>query len=326
MKKILILLCTLALILVLVVTKQESDTIIVYASSEQFRNDAMQVQLSEAFPHLNVRVMYTPTAKAAAKLSVEKENTDADIVVGLETSYMSKITDSLADISGYSKLEYLDELKPENQDNKYLVWERQAGAFIINTDILNKNNLPMPKSYEDLLDPVYKGFIAMPDPKSSGTGYFFYKNLVNTKGEEGALAYIDTLEKNVKQFTESGSGPIKLLNQGEIAIGLALTFQAVNHINKGLPFEILFPEEGSPYSLTGTGLIKGRENNPDVVEVFKFLVNDFIMYDKINFTPEQIFKVQENSIPNYPSNIPYADMSGIESIEDKEYLLSLWKY
>lgn len=326
MKKIAIALCALSIFLLVLVTKQEGDAIIVYASSEQFRNDAMQEQLNERFPHLNVRVMYTPTAKAASKLSVEKENTDADIVVGLETSYLSKITDSLADISAYTHLDYLDDLKPEKQDNKYVVWERQAGTFVINKDILAKNNLPTPTSYEDLLDPIYKGFIAMPDPKSSGTGYFFYLNLVNTMGEEGALEYFDNLSKNVKQFTESGSGPIKLLVQGEIAIGLALTFQAVNNINNNMPLEMLFPEEGSPFSLTGTALVKGREKNENIVEVFEFLANEFIIYDKTEFTPEQIFKVQENTIPNYPSNINYADMTGIESSDRKEYLLSIWKY
>ena len=326
MKKLFISLVVLAVVLVFFVTKQDQDTIIVYASSEQFRNDEMQIQLNDRFPDKNVRVMYTPTAKAAAKLSVEKEGTDADIIVGLETSYMEKIIDSLADISEFSDLKYLDELKPEKQGNKFVVWERQAGAFVVNTEVLKKNNLEAPKTYEDLLKPEYKDLIAMPDPKSSGTGYFFFKNLVNERGDEAALEYIDALAKNVKQFTESGSGPIKLLNQGEIAIGLALTFQAVNHINKGLPFEIIFPEEGSPFSLTGTGLVKGRENDPDIVEVFKFLANEFIVYDKTYFTPEQIFIEQDNNIENYPKNINYADMTGIDSIEEKERLLAIWKY
>lgn len=326
MKKLAVILSVISLLLIVLVTKQEGDAIIVYASSEQFRNDVLQEQLNEKFPHLNVRVMYTPTAKAAAKLSVEKTGTDADIIVGLETSYITKFTDSLADISKYTKLNYLDDLKPEMQDNKYVVWERQAGAFVINKDILAKHNLPMPTSYDDLLDPVYQGYIAMPDPKSSGTGYFFYLNLVNTRGEAGALEYIDKLSKNVKQFTESGSGPIKLLVQGEIAIGLALTFQAVNNINNNMPLEIIFPEEGSPFSLTGTALVAGREDNEDIVEVFEFIANDFLMYDKIHFSPEQILKEQENTIPNYPQNINYADMKGIESSDVKEALLKIWKY
>ena len=64
---------------------------------------------------------------------------------------------------------------------------------------------------------------------------------VNSMGTEGALAYVDQLYGNLKQLTESDSGPIKMLKQGEVAIGLALTFQAVNEINDGQPLEIIFP-------------------------------------------------------------------------------------
>ena len=188
--------------------------------------------------------------------------------------------DQLADIRGKSRLQYLNGLAPEDHGNAYVTWERQAGAFIINTDVLKKHKLSEPKTYEDLLDRKYYNLIAMPDPKSSGTGYFFYKNLVNTMGEAKALAYIDQLEFNVKQFTESGSGPIKLLIQGEVGIGLGLTFQAVNQINTGSPFKIIYPKEGSPYSLTGTGLMKRHADDPDVQRVFDFIINDFLLYDK----------------------------------------------
>ena len=270
--------------------------------------------------------MYVSTAKAAAKISVEQDQSDADIVVGLETSYMEKIKNQLADIRGMSHLSYLDGLTPADHNNAYVTWERQAGAFIINTEVLKKHNLPEPKTYEDLLNRKYYNLIAMPDPKSSGTGYFFYKNLVNTMGEEKALAYIDKLEFNVKQFTESGSGPIKLLIQGEVGIGLGLTFQAVNQINEGSPFKIIYPKEGSPYSLTGTGLMKRNAKDPDVQRVFDFIINDFLLYDKAHFSPEAILKDQKNTIKNYPTQIPYADMRGIEDIHEKERLLDLWKY
>ncbi|MEG0327260.1 MAG: extracellular solute-binding protein [Erysipelothrix sp.] len=326
MKKTFIILMILSLVLLGFVSNKDQQTIIVYSSAEQFRNEELQKQLNEKFPELSVRVMYTPTAKAAAKIFVEKENTDADIILALETSYMNKIKDALAPIDGLSRIDYVDEFKPEVVDNQYVIWERQAGSFIINEDVLKKHNLPTPTSYEELLDPMYKDLIAMPDPNSSGTGYFFYKNLVNTMGEEEALAYFDKLSLNVKQFSESGSGPIKLLKQGEVGIGLALTFQAMNEINKGMPLSIVFPEEGSPYSMTGTGIVKGRETNEDVMRVFDFIINDFIKYDKEHFSPEQIMNNQINSIKDYPTGFKYADMQGIDSIKEKERLLKLWKY
>ena len=176
------------------------------------------------------------------------------------------------------------------------------------------------------IKPEYKNLIAMPDPKSSGTGYFFYKNWVNTMGEDEALAYVDKLHDNLKQFTESGSGPIKMLTQGEVAVGLGMTFQAVSEINEGQPFEIIYPPTGSPYSLTGTALIDGHQDKTGVSEVFDYIINDFLVYDKENFSPELVLKDQKNNIPNYPQDIQYADMTGIEDVEEKERLLSLWKY
>ena len=326
MKKIIISLIILTILFTIVATASNKESIVICASSEQFRNDALQEQLNARFPDKNIVVMYMSTGKAAAKIFAEGASSEIDILVGLETGYMNKITDSLADISGKSKLSFTEGLTPNDNQNKWVTWERQAGAIIVNQDILNKYNLEAPKTYEDLLKPEYQGLIAMPDPKSSGTGYFFYKSWVNSWGTDKALEYVDKLHRNLKQFTESGSGPIKLLKQGEIAIGLALTFQAVNEINAGQPFEIIFPENGSPFSLTGTALLKGRENNNEICEIYDFIINEFLVYDKEHFSPETIYINQENKIQNYPQSIQYADMTGIQDIQEKERLLALWKY
>lgn len=326
MKKVFLAITIITVALLLQVTRSKENTIIIYSSMEQFRGEALQEQLDQKFPHLSTRVMYMPTAKAAAKIHMEGIGSDADMIVGLESAYMDTIKESLSDISGFSNLKFVPGLSPADHNNQYITWERFAGSFIINKAVLEKHNLPIPTSYDDLLKPEYQGLIAMPDPKSSGTGYFFYKNLVNTRGTEEAIAYFDRLEKNIKQFSESGSGPVKLLIQGEIGIGLGLTFQAVNEINKGSDFEIIYPKEGSPYSLTATGLIKGREENNDIREVFTFIVNEFLLYDKENFSPEQILINQVNKIENYPKDIDYADMDGIDDILEKERLLNLWRY
>lgn len=324
MKKILCALIVCAILLVGITTVKNDNTIIIYSSMEQFRNDELQEQLNEKFPELDVYVMYMSTAKAAAKLSLEGVNSDADIVVNLENAYMTKVEEYMADVSTYSYLEYEDDMVVPS--GKYLIWDRQAGSIIVNKTILEREGLPIPETYEDLLNPVYRNYIAMPDPKSSGTGFFFFKSLVNAMGEDEAFAYIDELAKNVKQFTESGSGPVKLLIQGEVAIGLGLTFQAVNELNNGNDFVIIEPEFGSPYSLTSMSMLEGRQNDENIVRVFEFIANDYMVYDKMYGSPEKVLKEQVNGIENYPENINYADMTGIEDIEEKERLLEKWKY
>ena len=326
MKKGLIFLLILSLLCCFAASYGNQESIVICSSLEQFRGDEMQAQLNEAFPDQNIIVTYMPTGKAASKVYAEGSRTEIDILVGLETGYLHKIRDNLANISGRTELSYLDGLTTDCNDDLWVTWEKQAGAIVVNTEVLEKNSLPMPQCYADLLDPIYRDMIAMPDPKSSGTGYFFFKSWVNTMGEEGALNYVDQLYQNLKTFTESGSGPIKMLKQGEVAIGLGLTFQAVDEKNNGQPFEIIFPETGSPFSLTGTALLKGREQDPEILEVYDFIINQFLKYDKEHFSPETIYAGQINRIPNYPTDIPYADMEGIQDDAEKERLLALWKY
>lgn len=325
MKKLVCIICVISALFLIDATKTQKDQVIIYSSMEQYRGEELQKQLDRAFPDENILVMYVSTAKAAAKIKVEKTNSDADIVVGLESSYLSLVQNSLADLSHIEEEPYLEDLKMSHQSNKFVTWERQAGTFIINDQVMKKHHLPPFKTYQDLCNPIYKGFIAMPDPKTSGTGYLFYKSVMNSLGDTEGLKYFAALEKNLKTFTESGSGPVKLLKQGEIAIGLGLTFQAMDEIHKGSPFRIQYPLEGSPYSLTGTAMIKGKKN-PRTNKIFDFIIHDFFQYDKAFFSPEQVLIKQENKIEGYPPNIPYANMEGITQMKEKERLLNLWKY
>ena len=324
MKKTIIAMLILSLCLVFVSTSRNQNTIIIYSSMEQFRNDELQAQLNERFPDKNVYVMYNSTAKSAARISVEGENTDADIVVGLESSYFEKIKDHFENNEPYSTIPYLDDCIVSH--HQYVTWERSGGSFIVNTKVLEEKGLDMPMTYEDLLKPEYKGLIAMPDPKSSSTGYFYYLSLVNALGEDEALAYFDQLANNIKSFTESGSGPVKLLIQGEVAIAMGMTFQGITEMNNGHPFVLVEPDLGSPYTMSGTGLVKGRADNPDIVEVYQFIINEFIRYDKENFNPGLVYEGQECKLENYPQNVHFSDMTHIDDIEEKERLLARWKY
>ncbi len=326
MKKVVACILAVTLALTVFVSSKSKDTIIVCSTCEQDRNDMFQQRLNEEFPHYNVVVMYMSTGKLATKIAMEGDKSDVDMVISLETGYLNKISDSFADIDGVSRLNYVDGLSPEDNGNKWTTWERFGGAIVVNNDVLKKHGLESPKTYEDLLKPEYKNLIAMPDPKSSGTGYFFYKNWVNIMGDENALKYVDELAKNVKQFTESGAGPIKMLIQGEIAVGLGMTHNAVNEINRGMDFSIIFPPEGSPYSTAGTAIVKGKENKKGVDEVFDFIANELVLEDKQYFSPGEIVENQKNSVENFPQNIEYADMTGIDDAKEKERLLSLWKY
>ena len=320
MKKILtIAICIL--LLALTGCSNNSD-VVIYSSMEEERNQELSKQLKKEFPELDVAVQYMATGNSAAKIKNEGTSIEADIIVDLETSHMENLKENFADLTKFDTSNYLDGV---NDSTNYLIWTKSPTGIIVNKKYFQDNNLEIPKTYEDLLKPIYKDMIAMPDPKTSGTGYAFYLNIVNIMGEDEAINYFKQLKNNLREFTTSGSGPTNLLKQGEISIALGMLSQGVYAINEGYDFEIVNLETGFPYNTTAISIIKGRENDENVKNVFNWLIQEYGKYDKENFMPAVILKEQDNKIENYPENLKDADMTNIESMETKEKLTKKWE-
>ena len=243
----------LALTFLLTGCGSNKDRVVIYSSMEEERNQDLKEQLKEEFPDLDVAVQYMATGNSAAKIKNEKTNTEADIVIDLETAHMVDLEENFADLSDFDTSIYLDGI---NKSNNYLTWTKYTMNLIIDNKYFKEHNLSIPKTYEDLLKPEYKNLIAMPDPKTSGTGYGFYLNAVNIMGEDKAIEYFKKLKENLREYTTSGSGPTNLLKQGEIAIAMGMTSQGVQAINEGYDFKIVSLETGSPYNTTSFGIIK----------------------------------------------------------------------
>ncbi len=304
--------------------KKSENRVVIYTSAEDFRVEDLRARLKEEFPDYDIVIEYKDTGNHAATLMAEGTNTDCDITYDLEYGYLGQLADKgvLADVSDYDTSVYTEDAVV----GKYFVPElRNGGAIIVNPAVLKAKGLEAPTSYEDLLKPEYKGLISMPNPKSSGTGYMFVKALVNSMGEKAAFEYFDKLSENVLAYTSSGSGPVNALKNQEVAIGLGMTAQAVLAINEGTDLDILYFEEGSPYSMYGQGMIQGKEERKCVKEVFDFLINTYGKETNEKFYPEQIFKDFAPKIENYPTNIKYADM-GNNTNDEKTRILDKWTH
>ena len=320
------LLLTLAMVLSLVLTGcgGGKERILIYTSVEDYVVEDMNARLSETFPDYDITVEYVSTGSHAAKLLTEGRNSECDITYDLEYAYMEQLAQAgvLADLSAYDRSIYMEDTVASNY---YLVQCRVGGAIILNTEVLQEKGLAEPTSYADLLKPEYKGLISMANPKSSGTGYMFYKSLVNAWGEDKAVQYFNDLTPNILQYTSSGSGPVNALLQKEVAIGFGMTSHAVTQINEGAKLKIVYFDEGSPYTMYGQSMIAGKDERESVKAVFDFLVKTYSYELNEKFFPEQMFKDKVFSVKNYPQNIVYSDMSN-NTIEEKEQLLGLWSH
>jgi len=322
-KLIALTLCMLLALSLIAPALAEDNRVVIYSSAEDYRNEHFLARLKEQFPQYDIIIEYMSTGNQAARLQAEGLTTQCDVSIDMEYGYYPQLEQYLADLSEYDFSRFTPDMISENK--KYLPMYRNGGAIIVNTAVLDKLGLPKPQSYEDLLKEEYYELISMPSPKSSGTGYMFLKALVNAMGEDEAFEYFDLLAENILQFTSSGSGPVNALIQQEVAIGLGMTGQAVKAINEGAPLEILFFEEGSPFTGYGYAMIEGKQHRQCVKDVFDFFYTTLVDEDKALFFPEPIYVDKTFEIANYPADIPYADMSGNTS-QEKYRLLNDWSY
>ncbi len=329
MKKLLLLalaLVTLVLTLTFIGCGDDREKIVIYTSAEEYRIEHMQKRLDEQFPQYKIVIEYKSSGDHANILKTSGKNAACDITHDLEYSYAQQIA-ALGYLADLSTMVDFSVYAEDAVQSKYYAPEiRNGGCIAINLDRLNALGLEKPTSYEDLLDPSYSGLVSMPNPASSGTGYMFLLSLVNAWGEEAAFDYFDKLAPNVLAFTSSGSGPVNALAMGEVVVALGMTPDAVAQIREGVNIEILFFEEGSPYSLYGQGIVAGKEQRECVKEVFAFLSTTLNRELCEKFYPEKIFKDTDYELEHFPKNINYSDMTVENAGQKKEDLLKKWNH
>jgi len=328
MKKLFAFVLSLVLILPVLAScgGNNREKVVIYSSAEDYRIEYMEKRMKEQFPQYDVQIEYRSSGDHAAAIKAAGKDVACDISHDLEYGYAAQIA-SMGYLADLSSLVDFSVYAEDTVQSKYYAPEiRNGGCIAINVDRLEALGLKKPTCYEDLLDPAYKGQISMPNPASSGTGYMFLLSLVNAWGEDEALAYFDQLAPNVLSFTASGSGPVTALALGEVAVGLGMTPDTVAQIREGVNLEILFFEEGSPYSLYGQAIIAGREEKTAVKEVFAFLTTTLNRELCEKFYPEKIFKDTDYNVEHFPENVPYANMTVEDASAYKEALLKKWKH
>ena len=130
-------------------------------------------------------------------------------------------------------------------------------GFMVNTDELARMNLEAPKGWNDLLDEKYKGLIWLSNPNTAGTAKLVINTMVQMLGHDQAMEYFVKLDKNIEQYTKSGSAAPNAVAIGEAAIALTFSHDALQLTPEGYHIELSFPTDGTGYEVGAMALIKG---------------------------------------------------------------------
>jgi iron(III) transport system substrate-binding protein len=133
-------------------------------------------------------------------------------------------------------------------------------AFAVNQKKMAELKLTPPRTWNDLLDPRYKGHIVMSNPSTSGTAYLLLASHAARLGEDRMWPYYDALDKNLSQVTKSGGAPGRMAASGETPIGIALAYEVEVAKKQGAPIDVIHPSDGVAWTFEGNALVKGAKH------------------------------------------------------------------
>lgn len=261
------------------ITKATEGEITIYTAFEDDQIDKYLESFYEKYPDIKVNVIRESTGTLVAKVIAEKDAPVADVIWGTSASVLLQL-EPYGLIKGYTP-EGADLLDPKFYDSgsEAALWtgcDVYETAFLVNTEICEEKGVPVPHSFEELLDPMYEGMIIMPDPTSSGTGMLTVNGLLAMKGD-AAWDYMNELNKNIDCYTTSGSKPAKMAAAGECGIGISFGYRCATLLADGNPVEVVFPTEGCGWDVEANCLINKSEINPCAYTFLDWAISDEAM-------------------------------------------------
>ena len=239
-----------------------AEKILVYTALEDDEIPKYLEVFKTQHPDITVKIVRDSTGIITAKLLAEKANPQADVVSG--TAATSLMLCKQAGMLEPFAPAGLEKIKAFMRDPATAAWvgiKAWQTGFCVNTVEMKKLKLPIPTSFADLIRPEYKGYIAMPNPASSGTGFLTVSAILQMKGESQGWEYLDKLHANIASYTHSGSKPCKMAGAGEVDRNF-FCLSGLHQKQKGEPVETVFPKEGSGWDVEANALIKKAAIKP----------------------------------------------------------------
>jgi putative spermidine/putrescine transport system substrate-binding protein len=210
---------------------------------------------------------------AMAALEKEKDNPVADC------AYYSGAIGFQASEKGLHqpyKPKGWDKIPAALKDPNGLWWTVHTStiALIVNTKALG--GAPVPRSWKDLLKPVYKGKIAYDDPTWGGTSYTLIYGLNqlmggNDKSFRPGLDYLKKLDANVSSYPRESIYNAVLRGEVPIWINADGNGYKMKYVDGG-PVEVVIPAEGTFTMPLVMGLAKGAPHAAEAKRYFDWLL------------------------------------------------------
>jgi 2-aminoethylphosphonate transport system substrate-binding protein len=231
---------------------------------------------------ITVQAVTAGSGEVASRVEKEKSNTKADVLVTLPPFIQQVASQGLLDQSAPAGV---DKVPAGERDShgRYTAMMDNYLSFIYNPQKTN----PAPKTWQDLLDPRFKGKLQYSTPGEAGDGTAVLLELQHVLGDQGALDYLSKLEaNNVGPSSSTGKLQPKV-EKGEILVANGDVQMNLAEAGKSGGFQLFFPADAQSKRSTFAlpyyaGLVKGAPHADNAKKLLDFLFSPAVQAKSVD--------------------------------------------
>ncbi|HEY7624944.1 MAG TPA: extracellular solute-binding protein [Candidatus Limnocylindria bacterium] len=246
-------------------TAKATGTIAIYSALNESTNN----QLFGAFTRTTgINVSVLPLAAAGdlqTKITAEKNNPQADIFVGGSSEFHDPLGKQGLLEAYISPNASTVASQFKEASGLWTGWYTGIFGFVSNTSRLNSDlGGKKPATWDDLLDPSWKGKVILPDPIKTGGGYIFIATQIFrfNRDETKAMDYMKKLHANILSYGATSPGVITSIANGEAAGAPNWSHDILTEKAKDPSRIDLTVPKDTGFEVGAVSIVKGGKNLP----------------------------------------------------------------
>lgn len=246
----------------LVKAAKDEGSLIVYGSCEEDYLAAACNHFQELYG-IDVQYQRLSTGEVQAKIEEENGNPSGDVWFGgTSDPYNVAANEGLLMPYEATNASHIKDAKYKDANNNWFGIYTGMLGIMYDKEELERKGLDAPKDFKDLLDEKYKGLIWSSNYNTAGTAKLIVNTMIQKYGHDEGIQYLVDLDKNIAQYTKSGSGPSKAIGPHECTIGLGFLhdgiYQIVDNGYDNIGLQI--PTSGTSCEIGATAIFKGAKH------------------------------------------------------------------
>jgi iron(III) transport system substrate-binding protein len=253
------------------VVDARTGTVRIYVSLATSAMTRLVKGLNQHFPNLKIEFVRAGSVETVKRFVAERQagRIGADLIHG-------------ADPGGFeyfAQKGWLDTrlaALPLTKDYRDGFYDKNAGwvapratgiAIVYNTKLVKKENAP--KSWKELIEPKWKGRIAISDPTRAGSSFSHLYAMWKIYG----LGYLEKFAKNDLFVAGDGTATREAVASGERDIAPVSEYDAFTFKKEGKPVDVAWVEDGTIMLPAPLALVKGSPNNANALALAEYMLS-----------------------------------------------------